>query len=186
MKDFATGPARDARGQPLRRNAPADALAEDARVPMHDAAGAAPGGGTPPDPWSDEEVVLLHWRLLQEVAALADPGTPLEAKLDTLRWVFTERDKDAGPFSFASCVRVAGCSPLSPIPYCGPVDVEEIRDRIRHGVRRWLAATLERYPAWVREAVARHPGWVEVQLARDPQWINEQVRSRTVQGDLFA
>ncbi|MBN9206129.1 hypothetical protein [Methylibium petroleiphilum] len=141
-----------------------------------------------PDPidWTEQDVVFLHWRLLQEIEALADPETPLEAKLDTLRWVFTEREKDSRPFSFVNCLRVVGCSPLSPIGYCGLVDAEEIRSRIRHGVKRWLEATLTRYPEWVREAVARNPEWVEQQLARNPQCINEQIRAVTQQGDLFA
>ena len=26
-----------------------------------------------PSPWSEEEIVFLHWRLLQEVVHLADP-----------------------------------------------------------------------------------------------------------------
>lgn len=136
--------------------------------------------------WTEQDVVFLHWRLLQEVEALSDPETPLEAKLDTLRWVFTEREKDSRPFSFVNCLRVVGCSPLSPIAYCGLVDAEEIRSRIRYGVKRWLEATLTRYPEWVREAVARNPEWVELQLARNPQWINQQIRAVALQGDLFA
>ena len=136
--------------------------------------------------WSENDIVLLHWRLLQEIRHLADPATPLEEKLDTLRWVFTEREKDGLPFSFVNCLRVVGCSPLSPIPYCGLVDAEEVRERIRHGLQAWLHATLARYPDWVREAVATHPEWVEARLTRNPQWINEQLKQMSVQGDLFA
>lgn len=136
--------------------------------------------------WSEDDIVLLHWRLLQEIRHLADPATPLEEKLDTLRWVFTEREKDGLPFSFVNCLRVVGCSPLSPIPYCGLVDAEEVRERIRHGLQAWLHATLARYPDWVREAVATHPEWVEARLTRNPQWINEQLKQMSVQGDLFA
>lgn len=139
-----------------------------------------------PVEWSEEDLVFLHWRLLQEVDRLADPATPLEEKFDTLRWVFTERSKDAMPFSFASCLRVVGCSPLSPITYCGLVDIEEVRDRIRCGLRRWLPATLLRYPAWVRDAVASNPEWIEARLERDPQWINEQLKRMADEGDLFA
>ena len=139
-----------------------------------------------PVEWTEEDIVFLHWRLLQEVSDLSDPQTPLETKLDTLRWVFTDRNKDCQPFSFVSCLRVVGCSPLSPIAYCGLVDAEEIRDRIRHNVKAWLAATLQRYPEWVREAVVRNPEWVEAQLAKNPQCINEQIRAQTFQGDLFA
>jgi len=138
------------------------------------------------DEWSEEDIVLLHWRLLQELDRLSDPDTPLEEKFDTLRWVFTERHKESRPFSFVSCLRVVGCSPLSPIPYCGFVDAEAVRDHIRAGLRAWLMATLARYPTWVREAVARQPDWVDAQLQRNPQWLNEQVLRVRQQGDLFA
>lgn len=136
--------------------------------------------------WSEEDIVFLHWRLLKEVGDLRDPETPLEEKLDTLRWIFTERDKESLPFSFVNCLKVVGCSPLSPTPYFGLVDAEEIRDSIRYQVKAWLNATLERYPCWVREAVLKNPDWVESRLAKNPQWINEQVKKHTVQGDLFA
>ena len=139
-----------------------------------------------PVEWSEEDIVLLHWRLLQEIEALSDPATPLEEKLDTLRWVFTEREKDRKPFSFVSCLRVVGCSPLSPLPYCGLVDVEEVRDVIRCAVRSWLRQTLMRYPSWVREAIVDHPEWIESRLARNPQWINEAIRRTALEGDLFA
>lgn len=139
-----------------------------------------------PVDWTEEDIVYLHWRLLRDVSSLSDPDTPLEDKLDTLRWVFTEREKDGRPFSFTSCLRVVGCSPLSPIPYCGLVDPDEIRDRIRGGLRAWMSETLARYPQWVRDAVHRNPEWIEQRLAKNPQWINEQLKQLTVQADLFA
>ncbi|NTV70033.1 MAG: hypothetical protein HGA71_07810 [Azonexaceae bacterium] len=139
-----------------------------------------------PIEWSEEDIVFLHWRLLAEVSCLADPATPLEEIFDTLRWVFSEREKDGLPFSFVSCLYVVGCSPLSPIAYCGRVDAEEIRDRIRHNLKAWLDASLERFPDWVRDAVISNPAWVAARLARNHQWINEQVKRMSVQGDLFA
>lgn len=135
--------------------------------------------------WDEEDIVFLHWRLLKEVSDLRDPETPLEEKFDTLRWIFTEREKESRPFSFVNCLKVVGCSPLSPTLYFGLVDAEEIRDAIRCQVKTWLNATLIRYPCWVRDAVLNNPEWVESQLAKNPQWINEQVKKRTVQGDLF-
>ncbi len=141
---------------------------------------------TSPVEWSEEDIVFLHWRLLQEVSHLADPEKPLEEKFDTLRWIFTEREKDRQPFSFVNCLRVVGCSPLSPIAYVGLVDAEEIRDRIENNLKTWLSATVERYPDWVRDAVAKNPEWVETRLARNPQWINEQLKRMSAQGDLFA
>lgn len=163
-------------------------LQDDAGTDSADSATGAPGSTREEweEEWSEDDIVLLHWRLLQEIRHLADPATPLEEKLDTLRWVFTEREKDGLPFSFVNCLRVVGCSPLSPIPYCGLVDAEEVRERIRHGLQAWMHATLARYPDWVREAVATHPEWVEARLTRNPQWINEQLKQMSVQGDLFA
>jgi len=139
-----------------------------------------------PVEWSEEDVVLLHWRLLLEVRRLADPATPLEEKYDTLRWIFTEREKDRRPFSFVNCLRVVGCSPLSPIAYCGRLDAEELRDHVRHNLKAWLGQTLQRYPGWVREAIAGNPGWIEANLAKNPQWINEQIKRTSTDGDLFA
>jgi hypothetical protein len=157
-----------------------------AAIPDRAALDALLDGEDAPVEWSEEDIVFLHWRLLQEVSHLADPATPLEEKFDTLRWVFSEREKDGLPFSFVSCLRVVGCSPLSPIAYCGRVDAEEVRDRIRHNLKAWLNATLERYPDWVRDAVVHNPEWVEARLAKNPQWINEQIKRMAVQGDLFA
>jgi hypothetical protein len=139
-----------------------------------------------PCEWDEADIVLLHWRLLKEVAGLRHAETPLEEKLDTLRWVFTEREKEGKPFSFVNCLRVVGCSPLSPTPYFGLVDAEEVRDAIRCQVKSWLNATLSRYPAWVRDAVFSNPAWIESRLAKNPQWINEQVKKHAMQGDLFA
>lgn len=135
--------------------------------------------------WDDEDIVFLHWRLLKKVNDLRDPATPLDDKFDILRWIFAERDKEHRPFSFVNCLKVVGCSPLSPLPYCGLVDAEAIRDAIRTQVKTWFSAALARYPRWVRDAVLGNPEWVESQLAKNPQWINEQLKQRTVQGDLF-
>ena len=157
-----------------------------AAIPDRAALDALLDGEDAPVEWSEEDIVLLHWRLLKEIGRLADPETPLEDKFDTLRWVFTEREKDRKPFSFVSCLRVVGCSPLSPLPYCGLVDVEEVRDVIRCAMRSWLRQTLMRYPSWVREAIVDHPEWIESRLARNPQWINEAIRRTALEGDLFA
>lgn len=136
--------------------------------------------------WTEEDVVLLHWRLLQELADLSDPDTPLDEKIDTLRWVFTDAQRERQPFSFVNCLRVVGLSPLSPVPYLGSIDADAIRGWIRHHVRDWLTATLARYPSWAAEAVLENPCWIGSRLAKNPQWINEQIKKHTVQGDLFA
>jgi hypothetical protein len=136
--------------------------------------------------WSEEDVVHLHWRLLQALRDLCDPRAPLEEKFEALRWVFTEPERDAAPFSFTSCVRVVGCSPLSPTPFFGALDTDAIRDWIRRQWPTWLTAGMQRYPSWVRDAVAAHPAWIAQRLASNPQWLNEQMRRRIAQPDLFA
>lgn len=137
--------------------------------------------------WSEDDVVQLHWRLLLELRRLPDPETPLEEKLDTLGWALTDPELDGRPFSFASCVRVVGTSPLSPTAYCGLVQVEDIRDWLRANAPKWIRATISRYPEWVQTLIREQPDWVAKQLAKNPQWINEQVKAReeTPQGDLF-
>lgn len=139
----------------------------------------------PPVEWNEEDVVFLHWRLLKEVDQLADPAAPLDEKFDILRWVFSEPEKDDKPFSFVSCLRVVGCSRLSPIAYCGLVDVEEVRDYIRNSLRIWFRPTLARYPDWVGDALIHNPQWIESRLAKNSQWINEQIKRMSVTGDLF-
>ena len=90
------------------------------------------------------------------------------------------------PGNSAASDRKVISSPLSPLPYCGLVDAEEVRDFIRLAIPQWLRQTLLRYPTWVREAIVDHPDWVEARLARNPQWINEEVRRVALEGDLFA
>lgn len=138
-----------------------------------------------PIEWTEEDVVFLHCLLLDELNALADPATPLEEKLDTLRWVFTDPDKDDKPFSFASCVRVVGCSPLSTYSYCGLVDLDAFRDLLLFNVRRWMRESLNRFPPWVSEALSQNMQWASQRLSKNPQWINEQIKRKTAQGDLF-
>lgn len=137
--------------------------------------------------WSEEDVVLLHWRLLLELRRLPDPETPLEEKLDTLAWALTDPALDGRPFSFANCLRVVGTSPLSPTAYFGHLQVEDVREWLRANARKWVRATLCRYPDWVQALIHEQPDWVAKQLARNPQWLNEQIKAHdeAAQPDLF-
>ena len=165
---------------------PSTALAGASIVGAPDWSDIDPDGDDDAHEWTVEEIVYLHWRLLKDVRDLATTRTPLDEKLATLGWIFTDPEKDRLPFSFVNCLRVVGCSPLSPIAYCGRVDSEEIRDHIARNVKGWLMESLARYPRWVAEAFASNPGWIEARLARNPQWINEQIKWLSFQGDLFA
>jgi hypothetical protein len=142
--------------------------------------------------WSEAAVVQLHWVLLSELKKLADPETPLEDKIDTLDWALTTPAHDDRPFSFASCVRVVGTSPLSPTAYFGLVDVDEVRAWILVNARRWLRETIARYPRWAQDLFFSDPHFAAAQLSANPQWFNEQIRRReassaesAAQPDLF-
>lgn len=135
--------------------------------------------------WTEEDVVHLHCLMLLDVGALADPRTPLAEKLDTLRWIYTDPDKDCLPFSFANCLHVAGCSPLSFFDYFGFIHPDDFREDLVWYVRRWLRETLDRYPYWVRDAFRQEPEWAALRLEEKPQWLNQQVKRVADQGDLF-
>lgn len=138
--------------------------------------------------WSEDAVVQLHWILLCELRRLADPHTPLDEKLDTLDWALAEPEFDERPFSLANCIRVVGLSPLSPAPYVGSVDVEEIKAWIAAHAKTWLGETISLYPDWVQKLIRANPHGVANRLAREPQWINRQIKlheEQLQQGDLF-
>ena len=143
--------------------------------------------------WSEAAVVQLHWVLLQELKKLTDPETPLEEKIETLDWALTSPANDHLPFSFATCVRVVGTSPLSPTAYFGLLDVDEIRQWLLVNARRWLRESVARYPQWAQELFYSDPHFAAAQLTTNPQWLNEQIRrheastsSQATQRDLFA
>lgn len=136
--------------------------------------------------WTEEEVIYLHWRLLREIATLARPTASLECKIETLSWIFTDADHDARPFSFANCLRVVSLSPLSPVAYLGPVDIERVRESLRHQVSRWLRDDLGSFPEWMRTAVIETPSWVANRLDSDPHCLSRLMNQAEVQPDLFA
>ena len=140
-----------------------------------------------PPAWTEEDIVNLHWRLLLELRRLPDPDTPLEEKLDTLAWALTEPELDARPFSFASCLRVVGTSPLSPTGFFGALNVDDVRDWLRSNAKTWMRKTLERFPQAIQDLIREQPDWVALQLSKNPQWINQQIKRQAIptQDDLF-
>jgi hypothetical protein len=165
------------------------ALTQQAIVAMFDDDKPIPGLDDPetvPE-WSEQAVVELHWVLLRQLDRLPDPETPLEEKLDTLSWALTDPRLDERPFSFANCVRVVGTSPLSPTPYFGLVQIDEIRRWLRINARKWILATIERYPIWVQRLIREQPDLTARELSVNPQWINQQIKSHQdqAQADMF-
>ena len=136
-----------------------------------------------PIEWTDDTIVRLHFMLLDDCEKLADPQTPLEEKLEVLRWIYTDPQKDDAPFSFANCLKLFGRPTDQTQGSLGP---KEVREGLRGHLSGWIRESLERYPAWVREAFHSNPDHVSELLARNAQRINEEVRRRSAQGDLFA
>ena len=136
-------------------------------------------------PWEWSRSVCCFTGACSSSFHLSDP-TKMERKDRHAALGLKPTEVRGQPFSFVNCLRVVGSSPLSPVPYLGPIDAESIRDWIRHHIREWLSATIARYPSWAAEAVLENPCWIESRLAKNPQWINEEIKKHTVQGDLFA
>jgi hypothetical protein len=126
--------------------------------------------------WTQEELVMLHGILFDTcVDRLNDPETPLDEVVDCLRWIFSDRSKEAQPFSFSNTMRL----------YQRP-HARYVREVVQTGLKGYMTVRLTRYPAWVSEAFWSDPDRFADELDRNPQWINEGVRRVTRDGDLFA
>jgi len=126
--------------------------------------------------WTEEDIVRVHCVLLSDVKRLANRKAPLAEKLELLLWVYTDPEKDKLPFSFANCVRVAGCSPLSTFPYFGRMEPDDIRNLLLPSIKKWLGRTLKRYPTWVRDVLKHETRWLANRLSSNPQWINQELK----------
>ena len=125
--------------------------------------------------WSTEEIVRLHFVLLDDLRRLAEPETPLEERFELLEWVFTDRERELEPFSFGTCVRVV-------FRTCDP---DGVREELRRLTLAWLRDAVARFPAWLGEQILRDPQWAAAELHRNPQWINEELLRQSREPDLF-
>ena len=125
--------------------------------------------------WSTEEIVGLHFILLDDLRRLAEPETPLEERFELLEWVFTDRAREVEPFSFGMCVRLC-------FRTCDP---DGVREELRPLSRGWMREAVARLPAWLGERILREPQWAAAELHRNPQWINEALLRHARERDLF-
>ena len=125
--------------------------------------------------WSTEEIVGLHFILLDDLHRLADPETPLEARFELLEWVFTDQAREDEPFSFGMCVRLYGRT-------CDP---DGVREALRPLSVAWLREAVARLPVWLGEQILREPQWAAAELHRNPQWLNEALLCHAREPDLF-
>jgi hypothetical protein len=153
--------------------------------------------------WTEAEIAGLHWELLREVSALADPKTPIAEKIDTLDWVLRDPSRDDEPFSFAYCVRVVTSHVafedfiklreefhahlaqenstgktearrhMPPTAYLGHVDVDTLRLYVKVHARQWLRESLDQLPQDARDYFRARPEYVASRLAANPQFLNE-------------
>lgn len=125
--------------------------------------------------WSTEEIVALHFILLDDLRRLAEPETPLEERFELLEWVFTDRARETAPFSFGMCVRL----------FLRTCDPDGVREALRPLSCGWLREAVARLPAWLGERILRDPEWAARELHRDPQWLNEALLRHAREPDLF-
>jgi len=147
------------------------------RAPGRPASPAAQESATGGDvAWSTEEIVALHFILLDDLRRLAEPETPLEERFELLEWVFTDRTREGAPFSFGMCVRL----------YLRTCDPDSVREALQPLSRSWLREAVARLPAWLGERILREPQWAAAELHRNPQWLNEALLRHAREPDLFA
>ena len=125
--------------------------------------------------WSTEEIVGLHFILLDDLHRLAEPETPLEERFELLEWVFTDSVLEDRPFSFRACVRL----------YLRTCDPDTVREELRRLSHAWLRTAVADLPAWFGTRILREPQWAATELHRNPRWINEALRRRASEPDLF-
>ena len=162
-------------GGPLSGAAPTLGFGREATLPATPMC-PEPADDEEPVAWTQEEIVMLHGILFDTcVDKLIDPETPLDEVVDWLRWIFSERGKEAQAFSFSNALKLYQRPPA-----------RFIREALQHGLRRYLSERLARYPAWVAEAFWSDPDRFANELDRNPQGINEALRRVARSGDLFA
>jgi len=125
--------------------------------------------------WSTEEIVGLHFILLDDLRRLADPETPLEERFELLEWVFTDGAREREPFSFGACVRL----------FLRTCDPDGVREALRPLSLVWLRDAVARLPTWLGEQILREPQWAAAELHRNPQWLNEELLRHEREPDLF-
>ena len=120
--------------------------------------------------WMVNEIVQLHFILLNECEQLSDPEFPLAEKLDVLAWMFADESHDMHALSFYRCARQAW----------GSCDVRSATRDIKRLVPQWIDETLRLYPrwarAWVRGFLLHNPDGLLNILDKNPQFINEMIR----------
>lgn len=107
--------------------------------------------------WTTDEIVLLHFILIDECSEIARPDANNENRIDILKWMFTDPWLEDGPFSFKNAIAVYGGS----------------RPGLGKFHERILSSVGSLVPKWRRAAIEKK----EQVLAKRAQ--------RTGQGDLF-
>jgi len=120
--------------------------------------------------WKEEEVLFLHALLLEDLERAASPQATLSEKLELLRWVFTDPDKEDVAFSFRNCLRVC-CAAAGTMPsaHRGKLGADSMREALAAEMRPRLAATLSRLDGWIRQLVCEAPAAVGALLERNPK-----------------
>jgi hypothetical protein len=120
--------------------------------------------------WMVDEMVQVHFILLNECQQLSDPEFPLAEKLDILAWLLADDSHDMHALSFYRCARQAW----------GSCDVRSAASAIQGLMPQWIDETLLVYPRWARKWVRgfllHNPDGLLKILDKNPQFVNEMIR----------
>lgn len=92
-----------------------------------------------PHEWLDDEIVGLHFILLDELKYLARPSANMERRSDLLRWFYTDDYLEDRPFSAKNCVLLAtGNRPMQASVY------RALQDELRLLNHAWIYSAIQK------------------------------------------
>lgn len=89
--------------------------------------------------WTVDEIVGLHFILLDACRSLARPSANLDTREDLIRWVFTDAWRDDEAFSFKHCCQLWGLEQ----PGLGQLH-ERVREEMADMLRGWTREALRK------------------------------------------
>lgn len=98
--------------------------------------------------WTADEIVGLHFILLDSCRSLARSSTNLEVREDLIRWIFTEAWHDENAFSFKHCCSLWGLEQ----PGLGQLH-ERVREEMAEMLRGWSKEALRKKEQVLRNRI---------------------------------
>jgi hypothetical protein len=91
--------------------------------------------------WIDDEMVMLHFILLDQCRYLSRASSSMERKKDLLQWIFTDPELEDKPFSFKNSVMLVTGNP----PQFGAV-YARVKEALGSLIPRWIEESVRSKP----------------------------------------